>query len=57
MRTPVQRNASQIALGRMKAVQLSHDRQKLRFVAQELGQEFGHDLPHGLRNDRGGGAL
>ena len=44
---------SRIDVGRMKAVQLSHDRQKLRVVAQELGQQFGHDLPHGLRNDRG----
>jgi relaxase-like protein len=45
---------SRIDSDQMKAVQLSHDRQKLRAIARELGQEFGHDLPHGLRNDRGG---
>ena len=45
---------SRIDTDQMKAVQLSHDRQKLRVIARELGQEFGHDLPHGLRTDRGG---
>lgn len=45
---------SRIDVTQMKAVQLSHDRQKLRVCAQELAREFGHDLPGGLRNDRGG---
>lgn len=44
---------SRIDSSEMKAVQLSHDRQKLRAVARELAQEFGHELPEGLRNDRG----
>jgi len=44
---------SRIDTDQMKAVQLSHDRQKLRAVARELAQEFGHEMPHGLRNDRG----
>jgi hypothetical protein len=44
---------SRIDTGQMKAVQLSHDRQKLRAVARELGQEFGHELPAGMRSDRG----
>lgn len=44
---------SRIDIGAMKAVQLSHDRQKLRAVARELAVEFGHELPAGLRNDRG----
>jgi len=44
---------SRIDIDRMKAVQLSHDRQKLRVVARELAQAFGHEMPHGLRHDRG----
>lgn len=44
---------SRIDVDAMKAVQLSHDRQKLRAVARELAVEFGHELPAGLRNDRG----
>lgn len=38
----------------MKAVQLSHDRQKLRAVAREIAQEFGHKLPSGLAKNRAG---
>jgi Relaxase/Mobilisation nuclease domain len=37
----------------MRAVQLSHDRQKLRSAAQELALEFGHSLPEGLAANRG----
>lgn len=44
---------SRIDLGRMKAIQLSHDRQKLRRCAQELAAEFGLTLPPGLAEDRG----
>ena len=44
---------SRIDTLRMRAVQLSHDHQKLRVLAQELGQEFGHKLPDGLANNRG----
>ncbi|WP_052341656.1 relaxase/mobilization nuclease domain-containing protein [Salinarimonas rosea] len=44
---------SRIDTVQMKAVQLSHDRQKLRSVAQELAQEFGHELPDGLAKNRG----
>lgn len=46
---------SRIDIERMKAVPLSHDRQKLRTMAQQLGQEFGHPLPDGLARNRGGG--
>jgi hypothetical protein len=44
---------SRIDIAGMRAVQLSHDRQKLRSCAQELAQEFGHDLPEGLAGNRG----
>jgi hypothetical protein len=44
---------SRIDIDRMKAIQLSHDRQKLRSCAQELAAEFGLDLPPGLQEDRG----
>jgi hypothetical protein len=36
-----------------RAIQLSHDRQKLRACARELAAEFGLELPLGLRDDRG----
>jgi hypothetical protein len=45
---------SRIDTKNMRAVQLSHDRQKLRAVAQELGWQFGHELPAGLARNRGG---
>lgn len=44
---------SRIDTAKMRAVQLSHDRQKLRLFAQELGREFGHELPDGLARNRG----
>jgi hypothetical protein len=44
---------SRIDTSKMRAVQLSHDRQKLRAVAQELGEELGHKLPNGLARNRG----
>jgi hypothetical protein len=44
---------SRIDLEQMKAIHLSHDRQKLRKCAQALGAEFGFDLPPGLKEDRG----
>ena len=44
---------SRIDTVKMRAVQLSHDHQKLRFIAQELGQELGHQLPDGLARNRG----
>jgi hypothetical protein len=37
----------------MRAVQLSHDRQKLRSLARELAHEFGLPLPEGLARDAG----
>ena len=44
---------SRIDLGRMRAIHLSHDRQKLRACARELAAEFGLDLPPGLQEDVG----
>ena len=44
---------SRIDIDKMKAVQLSHDRQKLRAVAQEYAKEHGLTLPLGMRKDRG----
>lgn len=44
---------SRIDTVNMKAVQLSHDHQKLRTAAQALAQEFGHELPDGLAKNRG----
>jgi hypothetical protein len=44
---------SRIDLARMKAIHLSHDRQKLRRCAQQLAAEFGFELPPGLAQDRG----
>ena len=37
----------------MVAVQMSHDRMKLRGLARELAMEFGLPLPEGLATDRG----
>lgn len=44
---------SRIDTRAMKAIQLSHDRQKLRRCARELAAAFGLELPPGLANDRG----
>lgn len=38
---------------KMRAAQLSHDRQKLRSLAKELALEFGLSLPDGLAQDKG----
>lgn len=42
---------SRIDAGRMKAVQISHDRLKLRTVAKEFARDHGLELPPGMRND------
>jgi len=44
---------SRIDIDRMRAIQLSHDRQKLRACARELAAEFGLELPPGLKDDVG----
>src|SRR5271169_160336 len=44
---------SRIDTDKMKAVQLSHDRQKLRAVAQEYARDHGLTLPPGMQNNRG----
>jgi hypothetical protein len=44
---------SRIDIERMKAIHMSHDRQKLRQCAKEIAAEFGLQLPAGLREDRG----
>jgi hypothetical protein len=44
---------SRIDTKAMKAIQLSHDRQKLRRCARELAAAFGLELPPNLANDRG----
>jgi hypothetical protein len=44
---------SRIDTEKMKAVQLSHDRQKLRAVAQEYARDYKLILPPGMSNDRG----
>ncbi|MCC6206452.1 MAG: relaxase/mobilization nuclease domain-containing protein, partial [Hyphomicrobiales bacterium] len=44
---------SRIDWRELKAIHLSHDRQKLRRCAQDLAAEFGTPLPPGLANDRG----
>jgi len=44
---------SRIDTEKMKAVQLSHDRQKLRAVAQEYARDHGITLPPGMQNNRG----
>jgi hypothetical protein len=44
---------SRIDTEKMKAVQLSHDRQKLRAVAQEYARDHNLTLPPGMRNNRG----
>ncbi len=40
---------SRIDTDRMKAVQISHDRLKLRSVAQEFAREHGFELPDGMK--------
>ena len=44
---------SRIDTEKMKAVQLSHDRQKLRAVAQEFARDHNLTLPPGMQNNRG----
>lgn len=44
---------SRIDADNLKAIQLSHDRQKLRAIAQEYALDRGLELPTGMRNDRG----
>jgi hypothetical protein len=44
---------SRIDTEKMKAVQLSHDHQKLRAVAQEYVRDHNLTLPPGMQNDRG----
>jgi hypothetical protein len=44
---------SRIDLDKMKAVQLSHDRQKLRTVAQEFARDHGIELPLAMQKNRG----
>jgi hypothetical protein len=44
---------SRIDIEKMKAVQLSHDHQKLRAVAQEYARDHNLTLPPGMQNDRG----
>lgn len=44
---------SRIDIDQMKAVQLSYDHQTLRGVARDMALKFGHELPDGLKNDRG----
>lgn len=42
---------SRIDTAKMRAVQLSHDRRKLRSLSRELAHEFGLELPEGLARD------
>jgi hypothetical protein len=44
---------SRIDTEKMKAVPLSHDRQKLRAVAQEYARDHNLTLPPGMQNNRG----
>jgi hypothetical protein len=44
---------SRIDLDKMKAVQLSHDHQKLRTVAQEFARDHGIELPKAMQKNRG----
>lgn len=44
---------SRIDTEKLKAVQLSHDRQKLRSVARDFARDLGLELPHGMKKDRG----
>ncbi len=43
---------SRIDTAKMRAVQLSHDRMKLRTLAREIAREYGLELPPGLAEDR-----
>lgn len=42
---------SRIDTGKMRAVQLSHDRQKLRAAVREFARDRGLELPHGMKRD------
>jgi hypothetical protein len=42
---------SRIDIEKNKAVQMSHDRLKLRSVAQEFARDHGIQLPNGMKND------
>ena len=44
---------SRIDLDKMKAVQLSHDHQNLRTIAQEFARDHGIQLPKGMQKNRG----
>jgi len=44
---------SRIDMAKGKAVQLSHDHQKLRFIAREYAKDHKLTLPPGMRQDRG----
>lgn len=44
---------SRIDTEKMRAVQLSHDRQKLRTVARDFARDLGLELPHGMKKNRG----
>lgn len=44
---------SRIDTDRLKAIQLSHDRQKLRTVARDFARDRGLELPRGMKKDRG----
>lgn len=44
---------SRIDTDRLRAVQLSHDRQKLRTITRQFARDMGLQLPRGLQNDRG----
>lgn len=44
---------SRIDVDNMRAVQISHDRQKLRQLIQDFARDHGLELPAGLRKDRG----
>jgi hypothetical protein len=44
---------SRVNGGSLRAVQISHDRQKLRSVTREFAREHALDLPPGMKEDRG----
>jgi len=44
---------SRVDTRRMTAIQLSHDKMKLRRAARDIARQFGLDLPPGLAEDRG----
>ena len=45
---------SRTDLEKLRFIQLSHDRQKLRSVVQEFARDHGLELPDGLKQDRKG---